>query len=126
MAAVTGQPGLRPLDAANTTDVTLIDAAAGALRERAVVPRRAVAATVGMPWQSAGIAADTGEGVTLLAWPGDNIRMTFTPSPVPNGARAGTLAGTLVVRDGSEHVSVPVRTTARLASPPLTWRLRRG
>ncbi|HVC70750.1 MAG TPA: hypothetical protein VNC61_10910 [Acidimicrobiales bacterium] len=125
MAAVTGQPGLDPLDAAKQTDVTLVDATARALRERPVVPRRAVAATVGTPWQSAGVEALTDRGVTLLAWPGDSVRMTFIPSPVRNGARAGSLVGTLEVRDGAEHVSVPVRTTAALDRAPLSWRLKR-
>jgi D-alanyl-D-alanine carboxypeptidase (penicillin-binding protein 5/6) len=125
MAAVTGQPGLDPLDAANTADLALVDATAGALHERSYVPNRAVAATVGMAWQSRRVTAETRGSVTLLAWPGDNVRMTFTPAPVRVGARAGTRAGTLVVRDGSEHVSVPVRTTATLPTPPLTWRLKR-
>ncbi len=125
MAAVIGEPGLDPLTVANTADTALVDATAAALRERPVVKRRAVAATVRTPWQADGVEARTGRGVTLLAWPGDDVRMTFTASPVRNGARAGTLAGTLVVTDGSEHVSVPVRTTATLAPAPLTWRLRR-
>ena len=63
--------------------------------------------------------------MTLLAWPGDVIRMRFVPAPVRVGARSGTLAGTLTVRDGDEHVSVPVRTTARVTPAPLTWRLKR-
>lgn len=125
MAAVTGQPGLDPLAAANTAALTLLDAAAAALHERSVVARSAVAATVGTPWQSAAVAALTGRGVTLLAWPGDDVRLTFTPSRVRNGARAGTLAGTLMVRDGPERVRVNVRTEAALAPAPLGWRLKR-
>jgi len=125
MAAVVGEPGLDPLDVANSADLALVDATAGLLRERPVVERRVVAATVGTPWQSDGVQALTERGVTLLAWPGDNVRMTFTPSAVRNGARAGTLAGRLVVTDGPEHVTVPVRTTATLAPAPLSWRLKR-
>ncbi len=125
MAAVTGQPGLKPLDAANTADTALVDAAAHALHERPVLSRSAVAATVGLPWRSDGVAAATGRGVTLLAWPGDDVQMTFTPKHLRNGAPAGTLVGTLEVSDGSQHVSVPVRTTAPLPTASLSWRLKR-
>jgi len=126
MAAVTGQPGFHPLDTASAADVTLVDAVAAALRERPVVARHAEAATVGTPWHNDGVPADTEQAVTLLAWPGDVVRMTFIPVPVPIGARAGSLAGELVVSDGAEHVTVPVRTTGLVTAPPLTWRLKRA
>jgi D-alanyl-D-alanine carboxypeptidase (penicillin-binding protein 5/6) len=125
MAAVTGQPGLEPLDTANAADISLIDAVAGALHERPIVADKTEAATVDTPWHDNGVPADTARSVTLLAWPGDVIRMRFVPAPVRVGARSGTLAGTLTVRDGDEHVSVPVRTTARVTPAPLTWRLKR-
>jgi D-alanyl-D-alanine carboxypeptidase (penicillin-binding protein 5/6) len=125
MAAVTGQPGLDPLDAANTADVSLVDAAAGDLREPSILPSRAVAATVGLPWQVRPVPADTDQAVSMLAWPGDVVRLTFTASPVALGARAGTRAGTLVISDGPEQVSLPVRTTATLPPPTLAWRLKR-
>jgi D-alanyl-D-alanine carboxypeptidase (penicillin-binding protein 5/6) len=125
MAAVTGQTGLDPLDLANATDVALVDAAAGDLRQRSILPSRARAATVGLPWQSDAVPAETDRAVSMLTWPGDVVRMTFTAVPVPPEAPAGTRAGTLVVRDGSERVSVPVRTTATLTAPTLAWRLKR-
>jgi serine-type D-Ala-D-Ala carboxypeptidase (penicillin-binding protein 5/6) len=124
MAAVTGQPGMAPLDTANTADIALVDSVATVLRERPVLASHTRAATVETPWDSA-VPADTTRGVTLLAWPGDVVRMSFTPTPVRTGARAGTLAGTLVVRDGAEHFTVPVRTTAPVNDPPLSWKLKR-
>jgi D-alanyl-D-alanine carboxypeptidase (penicillin-binding protein 5/6) len=124
MAAVTGQPGIAPLDTANTADIALVDSVATILRERPVLASHTRAATVDTPWDSA-VAADTTRGVTLLAWPGDVVRMSFTPCVVRTGARAGTLAGTLAVSDGAEHVIVPVRTTAPVDDPPLSWKLKR-
>jgi serine-type D-Ala-D-Ala carboxypeptidase (penicillin-binding protein 5/6) len=124
MAAVTGQPGMAPLDTANAADVSLVDAAAGDLRERPVLARQTEAATVDTSWGDV-VPADTRRSVTLLAWPGDAIRMTFTPSPVAIGARPGTLAGQLAVSDGPERVTVPVSTTAKVTAPPLSWKLKR-
>ncbi len=124
MAAVTGQTGLEPLDTANTADVALVDAAAAALSERPVLAGHVDAATVATPWRS-GVPAVTAHSVTLLEWPGDDVRMTFVPVSVQVGARAGTLVGELEVRDGAEHVTVPVRTTAPVTAPSLTWRLKR-
>jgi D-alanyl-D-alanine carboxypeptidase (penicillin-binding protein 5/6) len=124
MAAVTGQPGITPLDTANTADVTL-DAVAADLHESPVLARHVRAATVGTAWHDDGVPADTTRAVTFLEWPGDVVRMAFTPIPVKVGARTGTLAGTLVISDGAEHASVPVRTTAVVTPPPLTWKLKR-
>jgi D-alanyl-D-alanine carboxypeptidase (penicillin-binding protein 5/6) len=126
LAAVTGQPGLDPLQAADAADVSLVDAVARSLRERPVLARHAQAATVVTPWQATGVPADTERSVTLLAWPGDAVRVTFVAAHVRIGARAGVLAGTIVVSNGAERVEVPVRTTAPLTAPPLSWRLRRG
>jgi hypothetical protein len=126
MAAVTGQPGLDPLDAASSADVALIDAAAAALRERPIVADHLDAADVRMAWHRAGVPAYTAQAVTMLAWPGDHVQTTFTAAPVKVGDQAGTLAGTIVVRDGSEQVSVPVRTAGAVIGPSLSWRLTRG
>ncbi len=125
MAAVTGQPGLAPLDTANAADVALLNAAAADLSERPVLARHWRAATVGTPWLDNGVPADTTRAVTLLAWPGDIVSLKFTPDSVPVGARAGTLAGRLLVSDGIEHVTVPVRTTAAVTKPTLSWKLKR-
>jgi len=124
MAAVTGQPGITPLDTANTADVSLVNAVAAILRERPVLAGHTRAATVATPWDGP-VPADTTRGVTLLAWPGDVVRMSFTPAPVRIGARAGTLAGTLAISDGAEHATIAVRTTAPVTGPPLTWKLKR-
>jgi hypothetical protein len=80
---------------------------------------------VGTPWLTNAVAADTTRAVTLLAWPGDVVSMKFTPVSVPTGARAGTLAGSLLVSDGAEHVTVPVRTTTLVTKPTLAWKLKR-
>jgi D-alanyl-D-alanine carboxypeptidase (penicillin-binding protein 5/6) len=126
MAAVTGQPGLSPLDTANAADISLIDATAAALHERRVLVDHARAATVVTPWQKAGVPADTTRAVTFLTWPGDVVRVVFTPRPVRSAAGTGTLAGTVAISDGSEHATVAVRTTAPLTTAPLSWKLERS
>jgi len=126
MAAVTGQPGLSPLDTANTADIALIDDAAAALHERRVLVDHARAATVVTPWQKSGVAAVTTRAVTFLTWPGDVVRVSFTPGRVRSTAAAGTLAGSVAVSDGSEHARVPVRTTAPITAVPLSWKLERS
>lgn len=126
MAAVTGQSGLAPLDTANTADLSVIDAAAGVLQERSVLREGTKAAVVSAPWQSPGVTARAGTAGTLLTWPGDRVRLTFTADRVRVGARAGTRVGTIVVCDGSEHVSVPVWTTGAVGAPTLGWRLAHG
>jgi D-alanyl-D-alanine carboxypeptidase (penicillin-binding protein 5/6) len=126
MAAVTGQPGIAPLDTANTADIALLDAVAGDLRERTVVSRHLRVATVGTPWHDDGVPADTTRAVSLLEWPGDVVRMSFSPARVSVGARSGTLAGLLQISDGPERVTVAVRTTSTVPQPPLTWKLKRG
>jgi hypothetical protein len=91
-----------------------------------VLTRGTRVATVAAPWLSVAVAADTTAGATVLAWPGDVVRVRFTSRPVPSGARAGTPVGTVVVTDGSESVALPVRTTADLRKPTLRWRLEHG
>ena len=82
MAAVTGQPGVNPLDTANLADIGLIDAAAAALRERSRSWRdHARAATVDTPWSTRACPPTRSASVTLLAWPGDIVRLAFTPAP---------------------------------------------
>jgi serine-type D-Ala-D-Ala carboxypeptidase (penicillin-binding protein 5/6) len=126
MAAVTGQPGLIPLNTANSADIALLDATAGVLHERPVITSDTRVASVEAPWLRNAVPADTTRGVTLLEWPGDVVRTSFTPARVRVDAPAGTLAGTLLVSDRVEQVSVAVRTTTRVMKPTLTWRLKRG
>jgi D-alanyl-D-alanine carboxypeptidase (penicillin-binding protein 5/6) len=125
MAAVTGQPGLNPLDTANAADVALIDAVAGHLQERPVMTAHTVAASVVTPWPGGAVPAVTEKSVTFLTWPGDHVRMTFTTTRPGVGAKAGTVVGTIVVRDGAEQATVPVRTTAPVTKPSLSWKLKR-
>jgi hypothetical protein len=52
--------------------------------------------------------------------------VSFTPGRVRSAAAAGTLAGSVAVSDGSEHATVPVRTTASIKAVPLSWKLERS
>jgi serine-type D-Ala-D-Ala carboxypeptidase (penicillin-binding protein 5/6) len=126
MAATTGQPGLDPLAAANLTDIGLVDAVGRDLRDRPVLSSHTEAAVVTTPWLDRAVTADTNRGVTLLAWPGDVVRLSFVPHRVVAGSRAGAMAGHVIVSDGAEEVTVAVRTTAPVTKAPLTWRLARG
>jgi len=123
LAAVTGQPGLDPLDAAAQQTVSMLDAAAGSLREvQAVTPGEEIA-TVKTSWDSDPVAGAAGEGLSALAWPGDTLRMSIDFLPLADRAPDGTRLGTLSVIVGSERLSVPVLSAGRIKPPSLAWRL---
>jgi serine-type D-Ala-D-Ala carboxypeptidase (penicillin-binding protein 5/6) len=126
LAATTGQPGDDPLGAANLTDIGLVDAVGRDLRESPVLASHTEAAMVTTPWLDRAVPAETTRGVTLLAWPGDEVRLSFVPDRLVAGSRAGTMAGHVIVSDGTEKVTVAVRTTAPVTKAPLSWRLARG
>jgi D-alanyl-D-alanine carboxypeptidase (penicillin-binding protein 5/6) len=105
MAAVTGQPGLDPSGhgqhGRRRRSSTPWPVTCASARSWPSTPRPP-------PWSPRGrptpCRPTPTRSVTLLAWPGDAVRMTFTPAPVPIGARAGTLAGTVAISDGPERV----------------------
>lgn len=64
--------------------------------------------------------------VKLLAWPGAQVHETLQPEhhlTLPLAARARV--GSLVVRLGGEHRTIPVEVASAAAAPSLSWRLTR-
>jgi len=126
LAAITGQPPPSPLDAAEQADLQLVDAAASSLRELALVPKGATVGRVTAPWAHRDVRAVASRRVTLLAWPGEAIRVSVSTRGVSAGATAGARIGTLSVWTGTHRVRVPVRLTAGVPVPSMGWRLAHG
>jgi len=126
LAAVTGQTGADPLSAADDVDLRLVDAVAAGLRPLNVIGAGTRVGTVTTAWDVNGVAADTTAGVTLLVWPGMDLRATVSHEPLAVGTSAGAHIDTVTVLAGSERARVPVRLAGSLRGPPLGWRLTRG
>ncbi|HUO48849.1 MAG TPA: hypothetical protein VMU09_08460, partial [Acidimicrobiales bacterium] len=74
----------------------------------------------------------TTAGLRMVAWPGDAIHLTVVPPAPPRsgGSRsvqpAGATSAVLVVRDGKEVSTVPLKTLRPVPGPSLWWRLVHG
>ncbi len=126
LAAVTGQPGEDPLDVADGVDQHLLDAVAAGLREVPVTAKGARVGEVTLPWTHQNVPVVASQAISLLAWPGQEPRLTLTDRPVRSGVGAGTSVGTLAASIGQERVGVPVHVVDRLSGPSLSWRLKRS
>jgi D-alanyl-D-alanine carboxypeptidase (penicillin-binding protein 5/6) len=123
MAAVTGQPGFDPLDAAASATEPLLDATAASLREVRVVARGTSVARVVTPWSSTAISGVTARTQVALAWPGDVVRRSMKTFRVRNRAPAGTTLGRITITVGAQRLTELVRSTKSLSGPSLAWRL---
>jgi D-alanyl-D-alanine carboxypeptidase (penicillin-binding protein 5/6) len=123
-AVVLGQQGPSPLDAALAASRRLLDAARGAISVETVGPSTTRAAELTRAW-GAPIPAVPAHPVQVIGWAGLSVRLSFRARAVGWSEPAGATVGTLGVRLGAQHEQVAVRTEARAAGPPLTWRLRR-
>jgi serine-type D-Ala-D-Ala carboxypeptidase (penicillin-binding protein 5/6) len=123
LSAVTGQPGPDPLGAADSSALSLIDAATGGLGFVTLVSSGSREATVFAPWSERRVMANTASAVTVLSWPGTQWSYTFSPRAPHGAVEAGETVAVLTVGDGSRRFEVPVRTVAALPSPPMSWRL---
>ncbi|MGA2521240.1 MAG: hypothetical protein ABSG81_10525 [Acidimicrobiales bacterium] len=125
LAAVTGQPGLDPLSAANQVDLRLVDALGAALRVVPVMSAGTRVATVTVPWTRRAVPVVTATGASLVVWPGTVVRTTMTGGSVRAGAAPGTIVGMVTVRAGGERVQVPARLAGSIQVAPVSWRLAR-
>jgi D-alanyl-D-alanine carboxypeptidase (penicillin-binding protein 5/6) len=125
LAAVTGQPGVDPLDVANGVDEHLLDAVAGGLREVPVTARGARVGEVTLPWSQQSVPVVTSRAISLLAWPGQEPSLALAHRALHSGVRAGTSVGTLSASIGRERIVVPVHVVDSLGGPSLNWRLKR-
>ena len=125
-AAVTGQTGADPHASADAAARAMLDAAA--LEAVPVAGARTVVAEERAPWGATAPMVPAKGAVVALAWPGDTLSLALRPAatggPKGHGARTGTAV--LVVRDGTEVLSVPVAATRPVPGPSLLWRLVHG
>ncbi|GGI97972.1 hypothetical protein GCM10010885_04500 [Alicyclobacillus cellulosilyticus] len=124
MGVVLGQGGMHMLDAALTEARTLANDARRQLRLMHVAQPGQVVGTIRAPWgDETQVVARS--GATVIAWPGMWMEARVVPgevhAPVPGGASLGVLR----VTAGRQTISVPLVTTAPIASPPYPWRLLR-
>jgi D-alanyl-D-alanine carboxypeptidase (penicillin-binding protein 5/6) len=125
LAAVTGQPGANPLNTANAADEHLLDAVASGLREVPVAAAGVRVGSVNLPWAQKRVPVVATQPMSLLAWPGQEPRLTFSRGPLRAGMPARTRVGTLSASIGHERVTVPVQVTTSLVGPSPSWRLKR-
>jgi serine-type D-Ala-D-Ala carboxypeptidase (penicillin-binding protein 5/6) len=123
LAAVTGQQGLDPIGAADSSALSLIDAATSGLGVLTLVPGGSREATVSASWTSRRVAAGTRSSVSALVWPGTRWSFALSPKPLHGPVESGETVATLTVSDGASRLSVPVQTTAALPTPSTRWRL---
>jgi D-alanyl-D-alanine carboxypeptidase (penicillin-binding protein 5/6) len=126
LAAVTGQPGQDPLHVADGVDLKLLDAVAAGVREVPVMSGGARVGAVTRPWSGQSVPIIASGAISLLAWPGQQPRLTLALSRLRPGAAAGARVGSLSASIGRERVVVPVQLGGSLRGPTLGWRLRRS
>lgn len=126
LAAVTGQPGVNPLDVANGVDEHLLDAVASGLRDVPVTSSGLSVADVTRAWSPKIVPMVASRAITLLAWPGQEPRVALAMSPVHSGTKRGDRVGSLAASIGDERVVVPVRVADSLRGPSVSWRLKRS
>lgn len=126
-AAVFGQLGMNPLGTAGAADGLLVNAARSAIVRYNVVARGAPAGVVEGHWGGTVHRVGTflTSGASVLAWPGQVVRIQSGARKLVPGAPKRTRVGYVVVRLGWQHLVVQVRSVARLPRPSVMWRLMR-
>jgi D-alanyl-D-alanine carboxypeptidase (penicillin-binding protein 5/6) len=114
-----------PLRYTRPVTAALLAATAAAVVSTAVAragqPAGTVTATWGGTTHRVGVVATS--GASLAGWPGQQIRVVTTLSPVPPGAAAGRRVGTATYALGAQSESVPLRLAATVPEPSWWWRL---
>lgn len=126
LAAVTGQPGVDPLDTANAADIRLLDAVASAVRAVPLTPSGVEVASVAVPWAHGRVPLVASSGVSMLAWPGQVPSVSMTLHRLRPDLRARSRVGTFSVVVGPERADVAVRLAGAIVGPSLRWRLARS
>lgn len=124
LGAVVGVRTTPNLPSALAEARTLAVAAGRVVRTETIVPAGTVVGTIHAAWGNP-VPIVTASAAHLLAWPGATATLASTigDKALTTPLATGTHLGTLSVRLGSEHTTVPLVAAARLASPSLTWRL---
>lgn len=125
LAATTGQQGWNALQVAQNEALGLIDAAAGAVRQRTVVAAGTPVGSLRVPWRPAPVPVSAHRSVTVLEWPGATIRRSVATRRLGPSLPGGATVGTLTVSEGAERVSTPIVTGPAVTAPGAAWRLWR-
>jgi D-alanyl-D-alanine carboxypeptidase (penicillin-binding protein 5/6) len=123
LAAVTGQGGPRPLDAAAEAALPMIDATAANLHVVRVVAAHQQVASISVPWASHPVGVAVAKAMDALAWPGEVVRAAIKMRSVSDPTAKGTVLGSVTLWVGGERQSEQVRSVGELPSPTLGWRL---
>ncbi|MGH9067821.1 MAG: D-alanyl-D-alanine carboxypeptidase family protein, partial [Acidimicrobiales bacterium] len=126
--AVLGQPsaGHGIIAASLAVSQRLLDAAKAAVHQVTILPAGTLGAKVETPWAGA-TPAVTPTPVRFIGWPGLPTKVTVSRGSAPaRSSPAGTVVGHVKVQLGSQHASVPLRTTKATSGPTIGWRLRHG
>jgi serine-type D-Ala-D-Ala carboxypeptidase (penicillin-binding protein 5/6) len=122
ITAVTGQTGPNVLDEAGLQALNLANATATVAGESTVVEPGEVAAHVSAAGDTDTAAAAS--GTSMLSWPGVVAHRHFVRGgTIHQGAKRGTVVGSLVVRLGQQHQVIPVRLTHDLSKESILGRI---
>jgi D-alanyl-D-alanine carboxypeptidase len=123
--AVLGQSGPQgPDTAAVDVGAALVRAGLGAMNPVTVLPAGKVVGKVSAPW-GASVPVTMSSPASVLAWPGLTASITVRAARLPTSVAAGSVAGVLHLREGSQVSTAFLKTTAPLAGPTAGWRLLR-
>jgi len=123
--AVLGQSGPNgPDTAAVEAGDALVKTALPAVSTYRALAAGHVIGTLAAPW-GASTPVTVSEPVTVLAWPGLEVRTTFRSAKLTMPLAAGSEVGVLLAGQGAQRTVAALRTTARLSGPSGWWRLTR-
>jgi len=105
--------------------VQLIDAVASGLHTVELVARGTRVATVGTAWSGRVVPAVAASAASMLAWPGQLVRVHIAPGALRPGLVSDDRVGTVSVSVGDERGVVVVRLTRGVRGPSVGWRLER-
>jgi D-alanyl-D-alanine carboxypeptidase (penicillin-binding protein 5/6) len=125
LAAVTGQAGYDALGKAEREALVLIDTAARSIENIAVLARGEVVGRVKVPWSDVSPRVDAASGASLLAWPGQVVRLQVFWSRFRR-VEAGERVGTIRARLGTESAAVPLTVDGSVGGPSTLWRIVHG
>ncbi|WP_208320831.1 D-alanyl-D-alanine carboxypeptidase family protein [Alicyclobacillus sacchari] len=124
VGAVLGQKGAQELDEALSASVRIAQDAKKALRPVNLLQAGAQVGTLNAAWAQP-VSLTAAQSAQAIGWGGMPVSQSFKSRTMPDAIPANALIGTLNVTIGYQQLSVPVRTSAAIAKPKLTWRLKR-
>ncbi|HVA20884.1 MAG TPA: D-alanyl-D-alanine carboxypeptidase [Candidatus Micrarchaeia archaeon] len=125
VGAVLGQGGQRPLPAALTASLHLLDAVTPRLQLVPAVGVGAVLGRVAVPWGTQ-VAAVSTRAVTVVGWSGLRVRGRLLARRLGTTLRRGERVGQEVLTIGARRFTLPLTATGAVRHPGLRWRLLHG